>query len=260
MDSNTEIKTVISDRLKDFAIKARGKAVSSITEARKNFRETQEALAEEKKAEAKTGQKGKSAGVELGRQELMRDAPEETFRVSIPRPIHKKGEEVYLKKVRVLKNGFTVEDAFRELIGKRERGYSITNIDLLLYPYLLIDYSVDMGQRLSRLNENIMCLVDLFRGDFSLAKSRGTYFTYEAQRDILVPIRVDRKKAIKEAPRNIYGEIMAKQRILKIPDINYEKDQYIYKPFYVVECRNSDGEYFHVLFDAVSGDFSLLNA
>ena len=30
--------------------------------------------------------------------------------------------------------------------------------------------------------------------------------------------------------------------------------------FYIVECLNEDDENFHILFDAVTGDFSLLNA
>ncbi len=90
--------------------------------------------------------------------------------------MYRRGEKARLKAVRVLQNGFTVEDAFKKLIGKKDRGYKITNIDLLLYPYLLIDYNIDMGKRLKALNETILCLVDLFRGDFSIAKSRGNIF------------------------------------------------------------------------------------
>ena len=75
-----------------------------------------------------------------------------------------------------------------------------------------------------------------------------------------MPVRQDRRKTIKEGPRTVYGEIMRKKKVLRTPDIEYVDDEVVYKPFYIVECKNEDGENFHILFDAVTGDFSLLNA
>ena len=43
------------------------------------------------------------------------------------------------------------------------------------------------------------------------------------------------------------------------PEINYLQSDLIYKPFYVVQCINEENEVFHVLFDAVSGGFVMLN-
>ena len=72
--------------------------------------------------------------------------------------------------------------------------------------------------------------------------------------------RLRKMQAIKDAPRTIYGEIQKAKRVLNIPDIEYESDELVYKPFFIVECLNDDKEVFHILFDAVTGDFSLLNA
>lgn len=161
--------------------------------------------------------------------------------------------------VKVLKNGFRMEDAYNRLM-KRSKKFTIENMDLIFYPYLMIDYRIDMGKKLERLNETAICMVDMFRTEYSIAKSRGEYKTLDVEEELLIPAKADRKTVIKKGPSHICGEIMAKKRVIRIPDIVYEKDELIYKPFFVVECKNDEEETFHILFDAVTGDFSLLNA
>lgn len=73
-------------------------------------------------------------------------------------------------------------------------------------------------------------------------------------------MKYDKERAVSEGSRTVYGEIQTKKKVLNIPDIEYIYDELIYKPFYIVECLNDDKEIFHILFDAVNGDFSLLNA
>ena len=73
-------------------------------------------------------------------------------------------------------------------------------------------------------------------------------------------VSMDVQKVIADAPRTIYGEIQKAKRVLNIPDIEYISDELIYKPFFIVECLNDDKEVFHILFDTVTGEYSLLNA
>ncbi|MBQ6401276.1 MAG: hypothetical protein IJI20_03210 [Firmicutes bacterium] len=161
--------------------------------------------------------------------------------------------------IKILKNGYKMKDAYERLV-KRSKHFTIENMDLLFYPYLLIEYDIDFGRRLEKLNERVIVMADMFRGGYSFARSRGSFARMEVEEETVMPVKMDRRKAIKEGPRTVYGEIMRKKKVLRTPDIEYIDDEVVYKPFYIVECTNEEGETFHILFDAVTGDFSLLNA
>ncbi len=161
--------------------------------------------------------------------------------------------------IKILKNGYKMKDAYVRLM-KRGKGITIENMDLLFYPYLLITYRIDYGQKLAKLNEDILVMADMYRGGYSFARSRGSFSMMEVDEQTVMPHKQDRRKLIKEGPRTVYGEIMLKKKVVKTPDIEYLDDEYVYKPFYIVECKNDQEETFHVLFDAVTGEFSLLNA
>lgn len=161
--------------------------------------------------------------------------------------------------IKILRNGYKMKDAYERLM-KRSRHFSIENMDLLFYPYLLIEYSIDYGKKLEKLSEHILIMADMYRGGYSFAKSRGDFAMMEVDEQTVMPHKQDRRKLIKEGPRTVYGEIMLKKKVIKTPEIEYVDDEYVYKPFYIVECRNEDDETFHILFDAVTGEFSLLNA
>lgn len=170
-------------------------------------------------------------------------------------------EKKETKKVEIkcIRNGFKMEDAFERLY-KRSKHFTIEKMDLLFYPYLVIEYEVKFRGKLERLNETVLVLCDMWRGQYSMATTAGDFTKIEVDESSLIPVRHDKAKAIEEGPRTVYGEIQSKKKVLNIPDIEYLYDELIYKPFYIVECLNDDKETFHILFDAVKGDFSLLNA
>ena len=161
--------------------------------------------------------------------------------------------------IKCIKNGFKMQDAFERLY-KRSKHFTIEKMDLLFYPYLLMDFDVKYSGKLERLSEHVLVMCDMWKGQYSMARSRGEFVMTEVSKDMLIPVKIDKMKAIKDAPRTIYGEIQKAKRVLNIPDIEYESDELVYKPFFIVECLNDDKEVFHILFDAVTGEFSLLNA
>ena len=160
--------------------------------------------------------------------------------------------------ITILKNGFTMEDAFERLY-KRSKHFTIENMDLLFYPYTLIEYRVEYTGLLEHLSETVLCMADMWRESYSIAKSRGELVDTEVDEVQVIPNKIDDETAIQKAPSMIYGEIQKAKKVLKIPDINYITHKSIYKPFFIVECLNDDKEVFHILFDAVTGEYSLLN-
>lgn len=168
-------------------------------------------------------------------------------------------KEINKVEIKCIRNGFKMEDAFQRLY-KRSKHFTIENMDLLFYPYLLIEYEVKFRGKLEKLSETVLVLCDMWRGQFSMAKTAGDFTKIQVDESSLISVKYDKERAIKEGPRTVYGEIQAKKKVLNIPDIEYLYDELIYKPFYIVECKNDEQEVFHILFDAVNGDFSLLNA
>lgn len=161
--------------------------------------------------------------------------------------------------IKCIKNGFKMQDAFERLY-KRSKHFTIEKMDLLFYPYLLMEFEVKYSGKLERLSENMMVMCDMWKGQYSIARSRGEFVMTEVEESMLIPVKIDKMRAILDAPRTVYGEIQKAKRVLNIPDIEYVDDELIYKPFFIVECLNDDKEPFHILFDAVTGEFSLLNA
>ena len=161
--------------------------------------------------------------------------------------------------IKCIKNGFKMQDAFERLY-KRSKHFTIEKMDLLFYPYLLMEFEVKFRGKLERLSENVLVMCDMWKGQYSMARSRGEFVMTDVDENMLIPVKLDKMKAITNAPRTVYGEIQKQKRVLNIPDIEYVSDELIYKPFFIVECLNDDGEPFHILFDAVTGEFSLLNA
>ena len=162
-------------------------------------------------------------------------------------------------KIKCMKNGYKMQDAFERLY-KRSKHFTIEKMDLLFYPYLLMDFEVKYKGRLERLSEHVLVMCDMWRGQYSMARTSGEFVMTDVEESLLIPVKMDTMQVIKDAPRTVYGEIQKAKRVLNVPDIEYESDELVYKPFYIVECLNDDKEVFHILFDAVTGDFSLLNA
>ena len=161
--------------------------------------------------------------------------------------------------IKCLKNGFKMQDAYERLY-KRSKHYTIEKMDILFYPYLLMEFDVKYRGKLERLSDKVLVMCDMWKGIYSMARSRGEFVMTDADESMMIPVKLDKKKVIADAPRTIYGEIQKAKRVLNIPDIEYVSDELIYKPFFIVECLNDDKEVFHILFDTVTGEYSLLNA
>ncbi|MGX8774182.1 MAG: hypothetical protein ACSW8G_03905 [Bacillota bacterium] len=161
--------------------------------------------------------------------------------------------------IKCMKNGYRMQDAFERLY-KRSKHFTIEKMDLLFYPYLLMDFEVRYKGKLERLSEHVLVMCDMWRGQYSMARTSGEFVMTEVEDSTVIPVKMDKMQVIKDAPRTVYGEIQKAKRVLNTPDIEYESDELVYKPFFIVECLNDDKEVFHILFDAVTGDFSLLNA
>lgn len=162
--------------------------------------------------------------------------------------------------LKILKFAYQMEDAFERLY-KRSKHFKIEQMGTLFYPYLKATYDVVFTQeRFKRLNTQVICLIDMYTGRISIANAPGNYFNRDVDEDLVMPIKVDREEVLQKCPIEVSTELIRMRKMPKIPMITLADDEVIYKPFYIVECLNESDEHFHILFDAVTGDFSLLNS
>lgn len=161
--------------------------------------------------------------------------------------------------IKVLKNGFKMDEAYKHLMKKSKGKVKIDNMEAIFYPYTLIEYGIEYKGKLARNNAKCLCLADMYKGEYSIAKSRGEFNIIEVDDKLVMPIKMDEKAIIDKAPSYIFGEILREKRMWHSPEIKYLQSELIYKPFYVVQCINEEDVVFHVLFDAITGGFVMLN-
>ena len=125
--------------------------------------------------------------------------------------------------IKSLKNGYKMQDAYERLY-KRSKHFTIEKMDILFYPYLLMEFEVKYRGKLERLSENVLVMCDMWKGQYSIARSRGEFVMTNAEESMLIPVKMDKQKVIADAPRTVYGEIQKAKRVLNIPDIDYVND------------------------------------
>ena len=104
--------------------------------------------------------------------------------------------------IKVIKNGYTMQDAFERLY-KRSKHFTIENMDLLFYPYTLIEFDVIYGGKLERLDGKVLCMCDMWRGDYSIARSKGEFVNTNAEDNTVMPSKIKVEDAIKKALKKL---------------------------------------------------------
>ena len=84
------------------------------------------------------------------------------------------GERPDTRRIKVLQGRYMAEDA-AWIIGKKSKDIRVTNVNVLFYPYSKILYKIDMGEKLQRLNDKVLCMLDLYTGRLSFATKPGKF-------------------------------------------------------------------------------------
>ncbi|WZL72357.1 hypothetical protein QBE52_14850 [Clostridiaceae bacterium 35-E11] len=163
-------------------------------------------------------------------------------------------------KIKTIKIGYTMEDA-KEILLKRSNKFSILKTKMLYYPYLKIIFIIKTSKfaNAKRFNGHVVCTVDMVTGRESLAKSHGNLEDIEVEDCFVMPSKISEEDARKRAALFIGMVVMQKVKVLKIPTVTNIEDEIIYRPFYIVHCKNDTQEDFFLMFDAVTGQFTPLD-
>lgn len=129
---------------------------------------------------------------------------------------------------------------------------------LVYYPYLWVDYLYSVKTFLGRRSIRASILVDLVHNIAATAD----FFDSEkiiVEEESLIPGRTNSESAIKTAETYLLHSAIHKMKSLLLPSAVLRDKIELYKPFLIVKCTDRRRRSFHVLLDAVTGTYEILN-
>ncbi len=129
---------------------------------------------------------------------------------------------------------------------------------MVYYPYLWVHYVYTVKTFLGKRSIRAYILVDLLNNIAATADQ----FDYEAvlvESESLIPIGVEQETAIKTAETYLLHSAVHKMKTLLLPQAEVQKQETLYKPFWIVKCMDRKRRSFRVLVDGVTGKYEILN-
>ena len=157
-------------------------------------------------------------------------------------------------------NGYDIDGA-KNMLCHMDHKINIIAVDEVFYPYVLICYSIHVGQgRFSKLNKFLNCIIDGVSGSAYEGKGTPTMIDIELEeKNSLEPlISLERCRAI--GHDFVMKQFLGKAKLLMTPAINVTSEEVFYKKFYVMHCLDEEERAYYVMVDAVDGGLSVLDS
>lgn len=157
-------------------------------------------------------------------------------------------------KITTIPIDYTLDDMYEEL--EESKGTYIKH-EMLYYPYLIFEATVE-AQILTRLfSENICCWIDLATGREALAQPVEGKEIIEVEEKRVVKEEISREGLKAKARSYINFALFSKMKILKTPEIDIIKTTDIYRPFYILQFQK-ENEKRTAMVDGISGEHYIL--
>jgi hypothetical protein len=144
------------------------------------------------------------------------------------------------------------------LFGTDEEILETTAQYPIYYPYQVFSFDLHAKALLNELDDRVHCGIDLCHGKELFINRLPTLHEKAVNTDMIIPPSgsiVDPETAA----RNYLLELVRKElRSSRPPDFTTVKNQKLYRPFHVVECQTTSGNFLTYIVDGVSGDFHRL--
>lgn len=158
----------------------------------------------------------------------------------------------------------TMEDTFQEehivgILQNRDGSIQIDSVDRIYYPYVKLIYSFTLNEKLSKLNNKMMCNVDLVNGRHAIGQGKPTFIEIEVEDNMVLPVEISEEMALRDARDYVFKIFISKMKILQTPAIKLEDMEYFHKLFFVANCKDSDNQDYYVLVDSMDGSLVVLD-
>lgn len=151
------------------------------------------------------------------------------------------------------------EEDIRGILENRDESIHIETIEPLYYPYVMLMYSFLLKGKLSKLNRQMMCNVDLVCGRHAIGQGIPQFITLDVEDHQVLPASVSEKEFLPSSRDYVFRLFLGKMKILQTPEIQLAATDYFHKLFYLVECLDQEDSPYHVLVDSMDGSLVLLD-
>lgn len=158
----------------------------------------------------------------------------------------------------------TMEDTFQEdhiigILQNRDGSILIESVERIYYPYVKLIYSFKLSEKLSKLNNKMMCNVDLIYGRHAIGQGKPTFIELEVEDHLVLPTEISEEKALKDARDYVFKIFISKMKILQTPTIELDDMEYFHKLFFIANCKDQDDQDYCVLVDSMDGSLVVLD-
>ncbi len=167
-------------------------------------------------------------------------------------------------KITILQESLTTQEASDILMKKKKKtSLKLKSFKQIYYPYLKIIYDVKTKViTKNKLSGKVSCLVDLVNGAEALASEMTEQVEIEVEDDKVLKREVDLEEAREKSFIFIKNTLRHKMKILSIPKVEFEFEEVVYKPFWIIECETNHKkkgiQEFFLLMDGVDGKYHVL--
>jgi len=158
----------------------------------------------------------------------------------------------------------TMEDTFQEehvagMLQNRDASINIERIERIYYPYLKLLYSFKLNGKMGKLDNRMMCNVDLVYGRHAIGQGKPSFIELEVEDNLVLPNQISEEKALLQARDYVFKIFISKMKILETPKIQLEEQEYFHKLFFIACCKDPDDQDYHVLVDSMDGSIAILD-
>jgi len=165
-----------------------------------------------------------------------------------------------LKKLFILKTGYTPEDAVHAIVNTDGR-VRVADVKEIYYPYRLIKYDLSVGKEgaFSKLTKKANCIVDLVVGRPAEGRGNPKYEEIKVDEELILEEKIDDEKARNMGYDFVLKLFLNKARLLHTPRIQVTEEKHFHKKFYIVRCLDKDDLDYFIMVDAIDGGLVILD-
>ncbi|ODR83260.1 hypothetical protein BG842_09975 [Haladaptatus sp. W1] len=162
------------------------------------------------------------------------------------------------QQVKVFDREISEAEAESILFGTDEEILETTAEHPIYYPYQVFSFDLHAEALLNELDDRVHCGIDLCHGKELFINRLPTLHEKTVETDMLIPPSGSIADP-ETAARNYLLELVRKElRSSRPPDFTTVENQRLHRPFHIVECQTTSGDFLTYIVDGVSGDFHRL--
>lgn len=161
-------------------------------------------------------------------------------------------------KILSLKSDVTTKGA-KDILLKKEPTILVEAIQPIYYPYYRIDISVKTRVLTHKIDSKLSCLIDMVHGVEAITGEVNDKEEILVEDSTVLQPVLQHKEAKLKAIEYARHTVIQTTKLLQLPKLTSQTEEFFYKLFWVVRCSNKKNESFYLLMDSISGAFHLLD-